>query len=198
MNALDKNEYQSERFKGLDFSNREISAIEFDDCQFEQCNFSEATLRRCKFVDCEFLGCNLSNVRLEYSKFSEVCFRDSKLIGIDWTKVAWPKFIFASPIKFYQSILNDSSFNGLVLQELVLEECKAHHVDFRDGNFTSANFTYTDLTASLFAKTNLTSANFSEASNYDINIFNNIIKKATFSRYEAIRLLDSLEIELVD
>ena len=198
MNALVEKEYQSERFKGLDFSNQEIAAIEFDDCQFEQCNFSEATLRRCKLVDCDFLGCNLSNVQLEYSKFSEVCFRDSKLIGIDWTKVAWPKFIFASPIKFYQSILNDSSFNGLALQELVLEECKAHHVDFRDGDFTSANFTYTDLTASLFAKTNLTSADFSEASNYDINIFNNIIKKATFSRYEAIRLLDSLEIELVD
>lgn len=198
MNALVEKEYQSERFKGLDFSNQEIAAIEFDDCQFEQCNFSEATLRRCKFVDCDFLGCNLSNVQLEYSKFSEVCFRDSKLIGIDWTKVAWPKFIFASPIKFYQSILNDSSFNGLVLQELVLEECKVHHVDFRDGDFTLANFTYTDLTASLFAKTNLTSADFSEASNYDINIFNNIIKKATFSRYEVIRLLDSLEIELVD
>lgn len=59
-----------------------------------------------------------------------------------------------------------------------MEECKAHDVDFRDGSFCRAVFTYTDFTNSLFGKTNLSGADFSEATNYDIDIFNNKISKA--------------------
>jgi len=45
---------------------------------------------------------------------------------------------------------------------------------------------------------NLTGADFSEAVNYRINVFDNDLKKAEFSRYEAVSLLESLGIELVD
>ncbi len=193
-----KNEYCSENFKNLDFSEVEIYSKDFDGCIFEKCNFSEAIFNRCNFVDCEFINCNLSIVKMEYSKFSDVCFRDSKLIGINWTKVAWPRLIFNSPIKFYKSILNDCSFYGLSLQDLVLEECKAHNVDFREGDFSNSNFIYSDLSGCLFDNTNLSGADFSEATDYDINIYRNTIKKAKFSRFEAVSLLNSLEIELVD
>lgn len=113
----DKNEYWSENFKGLDLFNKEFVSKEFDGCVFENCDFNEAIFKRCNFVDCEFINCNLSNVEMEYSKFSEVCFRESKLIGINWTKVTWSKLLLISPIKFYKTILNDSSFYGLSLQE---------------------------------------------------------------------------------
>jgi Uncharacterized low-complexity proteins len=182
----------------MDFSGQEIISKEFDGCTFQKCDFSEASFKRCNFVDCDFSNCNLSNAKLEYSKFSDVCFKNSKLLGINWTRVAWPSLMFSSPIKFYNSILSDCSFYGLVLQELVLEECKAHNTDFREGDFSNANFTHTDLAGSLFANTNLTGADFSEATDYDIDIYINKIKKAKFSRFEAIRLLYSLEIELVD
>jgi uncharacterized protein YjbI with pentapeptide repeats len=106
--------------------------------------------------------------------------------------------MYSSPIKFYKSIVNDSSFYGLSLHDLVLEECKAHNVDFREGDFSHSNFSYTDLSGCFFGNTNLSAADFSEASNYDIDIYRNTITKAKFSRFEAVRLLDSLEIELVD
>ena len=198
MGLEEKDEYWSQKFENLDFSGIEISSKEFDGCTFEKCDFSEATFTRCNFVDCEFIRCNLSIVKIEYSKYSDVCFRDSKLIGIDWTKVAWPKLIFGSPIKFYKSILNDCSFYGLSLQDLVLEECKAHNVDFREGDFSNSNFTYTDLSGSFFSSTNLSGADLSEATGYDIDIYRNVIEKAKFSRFEAVSLLDSLDIELVD
>jgi fluoroquinolone resistance protein len=198
VNLDEKNEYWSENFKALDFSEVEFSSKEFDGCTFENCDFSDAVFKSCNFVDCEFINCNLSNVKIEYSKYADVCFRDSKLIGINWTKVSWPKFIFGSPIKFYKSILNECSFYGLSLQDLVIEECKAHNVDFREGDFSNSNFTYTDLSGSFFSNTNLYGADFSEATDYDINIYQNRIEKAKFSRFEAVRLLDSLEIELVD
>jgi uncharacterized protein YjbI with pentapeptide repeats len=199
MNPEDKkSEYWSETFTGLDFAGLEISSKEFDGCTFRDCDFSEATFTRCNFVDCEFTKCNLSVVKLEYSKFSEVTFHESKLIGINWTRVSWPRLVFSSPIKFYKCLLNDSSFFGLELQEIVIEECKAYHVDFREGDFSRANFTYTDLSGCLFGNSNLSAADFSEATNYDIDIYQNVIKGARFSRFEAVRLLDSLEIELVD
>ena len=194
----EKNEYWSETLEGLDLSGNEIDSKEFDGCTFKKCDFSEAIFKRCNFIDCEFIDCNLTMVKLEYSKFSDVVFRESKLIGINWTNVSWPKFIFHSPVKFYKSIVNDCSFYGLSLQELVLEECKAHNVDFREGDFSKSNFRYSDLTGCFFANTNLTCADFSEATEYDIDIHRNDIKQAKFSRFEAIRLLDGLEIELVD
>ena len=94
--------------------------------------------------------------------------------------------------------MNDGIFFGLSLEELVIEQCKAHDVDFREGNFTDSNFTYTDFSNSLFNKTNLTGVNFAEAISYNIDIYFNEIKRAKFSRHEAVRLLGSLDIELVD
>ena len=80
----------------------------------------------------------------------------------------------------------------------MLEECRARDVDFREGDFSQANFTYSDFSGSFFSKTNLSGADFTEATNYDIDVFQNRIEQARFSRFEAVRLLDSLEIELVD
>lgn len=194
----EKRDYLSEIFDGSDFSELVISAKEFDDCTFRNCDFSKTTFKRCHFADCEFIQCNLSVASIEYSQFSDVTFHDSKLIGINWTKVSWPQLIMSSPVKFYKCILNDSSFFGLELQEIVIEACMAKNVDFRDGNFSQANFTNTDFSGSLFGKTNLTGADFSEATNYDINVTRNNIKQAKFSRFEALRLLENLEIELID
>ena len=197
MSIGDEKEYWSKTFEGEDFSERRISSKEFDGCTCIGCNFSEAIFSRSNFVDCEFSKCNLSIVKMEYSKFSDVTFRDSKLIGIDWTKVAWPRLIFSSPIQFYDCIVSESSFYGLSLQDLVIENCMAHNVDFRSGDFSSSNFMNTDFSGSTFADTNLSGVNFSGATDFDINIFINKIKKAKFDRFEAIRLLDCLEIELL-
>lgn len=193
-----KTEYWSETFTGADFSGLEIASREFEGCIFRDCNFSEVTFNRCNFVDCEFTKCNLGLATIQYSKFSAVEFVESKLIGINWANIELSKFAFNTPIKFYKCVINDSSFFGLNLHELVLEECKAHGVDFREGDFSRANFTHTDFTGCLFGSTNLTEADFSEATDYDIDVLNNIITQAKFSRFEAVRLLESLDIELID
>lgn len=194
----EKNEYWSETFAGKDFSSQVIKGKEFDGCVFRDCDFSEATFERCNFVDCEFNQCNLSVVSLAYSKFSDVVFHESKLVGVDWTRITRPSLIVSSPVNFYKCILNDSSFFGLSFPELILEECKAHQVDFREGFFSSASFTYSDFSGSQFSQTDLAEADFSEASNYSIDVYQNRIKGAKFSRHEAVGLLESLEIELVD
>ena len=132
------------------------------------------------------------------SRFNNVSFKDCKLLGIDWTRATWPNLSIDSQLKFEKSVLNDSSFFGLKLPNLKLIECRCIEVDFSDGDFNHGDFSYSDLSASLFRQTNLTKANFAEALNYSIDIENNRITGAKFSRHEAVSLLQSLNIELVD
>ena len=191
-------EYVSSNFNELSLPNQKIESTSFEDCTFKNCDFSEAEFCKCKFIDCKFSQCNLSVLKIKDCRFSDVVIEDSKAIGIDWTKAKWPSIPLFSPIKFFKCIINDSTFMGLSLNEIVIEECKAHDVDFRDGSFCGANFKYTDFSNSLFNETNLSGADFTEALNYQIDINYNSLKGAKFSRHEAVSLLESLGIELVD
>jgi uncharacterized protein YjbI with pentapeptide repeats len=193
-----EDENYSKNFNDLNLSSKEINSKVFENCIFKECDFSEVIFNRCQFVECIFIKCNLSVVRIIASKFSDVCFDECKVIGVDWTKALWPDIALCSPLKFYNCIINDSSFFGLSLREIVIQACKAHDVDFRESALSEANFTQTDFSNSLFGKTNLASADFTEACNYQIDVYDNELKNAKFSRYEAIGLLESLGIVLVD
>ncbi len=190
--------YVSQIFKECDFSEETIKQKEFDNCQFIGCNFSDAAFIKCKFTECLFKNCNLSMVKVNQSAFFDTIFEESKVIGVNWTMASWPNIKLSSPLKFYKCILNDSSFLGLHLSEITMIECKAHDIDLRETNCARANFSHTDFTNSLFNKTVLTEADFSEALNYNINVFFNDIKKAKFTLPEATNLLRCLDIELLD
>ncbi|MGB6019696.1 MAG: pentapeptide repeat-containing protein [Sulfurimonadaceae bacterium] len=188
----------AEEFRDLDFSAEEIFSKEFDDCIFINCDFSDAQLRHCIFEDCRFLKCNLSVIEIDSSRFSNVVFEESKLSGIDWTKAAYSDVLLDAPLTFINCIVDYSSFYGLTLQTLVMRECKAHDVDFRESDLSQADFRETDFTDTLFRNTDLSGADFTLAENYTIDININTINEAKFSRYEAFSLLDGLNITLVD
>ena len=117
-------------------------------------------------------------------------------MGINWTELSWPQIKLASPLYFYSSNISHSSFYGLELADLIIDDCKVHDVDFRESNLTHASFIGSDLQNSLFMHTNLTHANFTNAINYTIDIQFNTIKKAIFSFPDAIALLNSLDIKI--
>lgn len=198
MSRLDEKLYIEKSLQGLDFSGETFSSIEFDNCSFTECNFSEAIFNKCNFIDCHFIKCNLSIIKILTSRFTDITFEQCKVIGVNWTKALWPNFELSTSMKFQQCIINDSSFFALNLQELQIIECKAHDVDFREGDFTQANFSHSDFSYSQFMHTNLCQVDFTQASNYQIDITCNEVKGAKFSRFEALNLLTSLGIELVD
>ena len=195
---FDEDDYFEQVFTDLNLASEIIVAKEFDGCTFESCDFSEMTFRQCKFSDCRFLKCNLSVIDIDNSKFTDVLFEDCKIIGVDWTKGVWPGLALGSPIGFKRCAIDASSFYGLSLKGVAIERCRAHDVDFREADFSRSNFSYTDLSNSLFGNTNLSNANFFEAFNYAIDVNQNVIAGAKFSRLEALRLLEGLGIELVD
>ncbi|MCE0495458.1 pentapeptide repeat-containing protein [Vibrio salinus] len=199
MGGLSDNEqYFDVSFEKLEISDASYQGIEFEECQFTDCDFSGVRFAGCKFINCEFLKCNLSLFSLPNSRLFGVTFVESKLVGVNWTLAEWPIYHVDFELKFVRCILNDSSFFGLTLNELVMDECKLHDVDFREGDFTGSVMTLCDFTNSLFMHTNLQNADFSDSVSYAIDVLENRIKGATFSRYEALNLLESLGIELVD
>ncbi|ELY1990487.1 pentapeptide repeat-containing protein [Vibrio harveyi] len=191
-------EYLDEAFNNLDMSSSCYSNIEFEDCQFTSCDLSESTFKNCKFINCDFVDCNLSLVSFLGSKLYELKFKDSKLVGIDWTKANWAVYHVDFELSFTRCILNDSSFFGLTLHELNFDECKLHDVDFREGDYTDSSMTYSSFRHALFMRSNLQGVNFTDSTDYVIDVLENNVKRAKFSRYEALNLLESLGIELVD
>ncbi len=192
------NELVSKTFKGAAHAAEKFERVVFDTCEFKDCQFSDAVFSKCKFVDCVFVDCNLSNAKVVESKFLHVEFTQCKMIGINWTQATWA-LIAANPLlTFWKSVLNDSSFLGLKLQEMVIRDCKVHGVDFRGADLTRADLTGTDLQGSLFGKTILSEADFSGATNYTIDVLDNNVRKARFSRDEALGLLSGFDIDLVD
>lgn len=199
MKKIESNEqYFNQSFDKQILLSLTVSSTEFEECEFNDCDFSSAIFTRCNFLNCSFNRCNMSLIKVLHSRFFEVDFTDSKLVGVDWTIAQWPSFNLCSALTFNRCILNDSSFFGLTLNELKLEECKLHEVDFREGDFSNAVMTYCDFTNSLFMRTNLQNVDFTESNNFTINVLENRVSKAKFSRHEAVYLLTSLDIELVD
>jgi len=185
-------------FNNLDLQDGVCIGTEFEECSFVDCNFSCTIFERCNFINCSFTRCQLSLICVPYTRFFGLNFLECKLVGVDWTRATWSEYHKDFEISFRQSILNDSSFFGLTLQGLVLDECKVQDVDFREGDFSHAVMTYSDFTNSLFMRTNLQSANFTESSQYSINVLENQLQGAKFSKFEAVYLLESLGIELLD
>lgn len=191
-------DYFDQSFSKLDFSASRLEGTSFEECEFKHCNFTSARLTRCKFINCTFSHCNLSVMEIIGSRFTEISFDECKLSGIDWTRAHWPAFSLAPELQFTKSILTNTSFFGLTLRGLKLEECRLNEVDFRECDLSSAEIIRCDLAGSLFSNTNLREADFTDSWDFQIDVLNNAVARAKFSRLEAVSLLESLGIELVD
>lgn len=190
-----------EEFYDTKFSELKLDALEFRDKRFENCtfiksSFIETIFHSCKFVECEFKECNLSSTQFKYTSLTDTVFEESKLIGINWTQLKWPNINLTSPIKIYQSNISHSSFFELELREIIIEECKAHDVDFRGCDLSNGRFILTDFQNSLFLNSKLYAADFTDAINYSINPQENDIRKGKYSMPDAINLLHYFDIEI--
>lgn len=191
-------QFYDKTFEKLNLSEKDFHQATFENCKLIKCDISNANLTNCQFVDCEFLQCNLSMAKINDCLFNNVIFEESKCIGLNWSYAHWPQVKLLSPIQFYHCDISLSSFFGLSLKEITVENCKAHEVDFREADFSDANLSFTDFLGSQFIRTKLISADFTESTNYNIDIELNEIKKAKFSFPEVTSLLKSLDIQIVN
>jgi uncharacterized protein YjbI with pentapeptide repeats len=193
-----QSDYTDRTFKEVRLDGEQLVSSEFYDCTFARCSFARSTFRACRFVNCTFQQCDLSLIQVADSAFSGTRFEDSKVVGVDWTQADWTAVGLGDPIGFSKCAISHSTFIGLSLKEIRIKECIATDVDFREADLTKADFADTDLSESLFGCTNLTEADLSSARNYHISPEQNVLKQAKFSLPEAMALLYSMDIVLIE
>lgn len=194
---LEQNSFDDKTFHKEIFDKLAINNKSFENCLFNKSSFIETKFINCSFIDCEFKSCNLSSIEPLNSTFTgNITFIESKLLGVNWTKAKWPQIKLTSPLKFYLCNITYSSFFELELPEIVIEECKAHEVDFRGGIFSFGCFVDSDFERSMFMHTKLNSTDFTGAINYNINPLENEIRKSKFSTPDVINLLKGFDIKI--
>lgn len=198
MSSLTENEYADAAFDGLDLANSDLRFRSFDTCVFRKCRFTSTHFIECDFRACRFEQCDLSLSTVRQCRFSGAEFVGCKLTGINWTEALLDPVGLFRPLAFDGCTLNYGTFIGLKLPKLRLTHCTAHDVDFSEADLTGASCRGTDFSASRFHNTNLTEADFTSARNYSINAATNKLHKTKFALPEAIALLRSLDIVLVD
>ncbi len=186
-------EFFDQKLADLEQRQKVLAGLSFHDCTFINCNFTESNFNHCTFIDCEFKSCDLSLILVEGCRFNGVQFRETKLMGINWSKAA-----FMKRVDFFDCNISFSTFMELDLTRSQIINCHAKETYFAETNLTKAKFTKTDFVDSKFFHTNLTGADFTGAKNYFIIYSQNTIKKTKFSLPEALSLLYGLDIILDD
>lgn len=185
----DKTVYNNKRFCDLAYQKRELKQKEFYKCIFENCKFLESIFSQCIFEDCIFKNSDLSLVVVKQSSFFGVSFKESKLVGVNWTNSGKP---FTAD--FYTCTLDYSIYIGMNLRKVKMISCSIKDADFAEADLANASFVGSDLQGARFLNTNLTQTDFTDAKNYSIDPRCNKLKKTQFSLPEAISLLKYFDI----
>lgn len=185
-------DYYDHEFTGIAY-HEELAFKTFDECTFTDCNFSDAIFQSCKFKHCRLVNCNLSLLCLKGSYFIDVGFELCKILGVNWT---YAEISLHQNLKFLKCNISQSNFLGLNLSSIIISECIARDVDFRDCDLSKSTLIGNDFQNTLFSNTNLIKADFTNSINYYINVFENQIKGAQFSLPEAISLLTGLGVKI--
>ncbi|MCE5346038.1 MAG: pentapeptide repeat-containing protein [Bacteroidales bacterium] len=184
--------HEEKSFRNIAFTEEETRNNEFFNCSFINCDFSKGVFVLCKFVDCTFTGCNFTMAKLSQCLLSDVTFKDSKLLGVDFSDCVDLPFT----VKFDNCVLDYSSFVKKKLIKTLFINTSIRNVDFTESDLTKSAFSNTDLTNTIFNKTILKEVDFLSATNYNIDPELNNIKKAKFSLYGIAGLLSKYDIKI--
>jgi uncharacterized protein YjbI with pentapeptide repeats len=186
---FEKDMYSQETFSKLVLVEETIESKLFDECEFTDCVFIGSKFEKCRLLNCKFEKCDLSNIIPMNSEFRDVKFINCKAIGIDWTRASKIK-----ELNFSECLVNYSNFRLLKLPKTGIKKCEVKDVDFIETDLKDSNLADSNFENSIFFKTDLSGVDFTRATNYTIDINNNILKKTRFSLPEVLSLLNNLDI----
>lgn len=179
-------------FSQTDFTEQLLVGAEFDTCRFENCQFAGVDLTEAKFIDCQFDGCDLSLAVFNNTALRDCHFTNCKLLGLRFDDCR----AFGFEVSFQACLLDNASFYGLDLTEMVFKDLRCHGTDFTRCNLTGAVFDDCDLEGALFEQCNLEKADFRTAENYAIHPEVNRLTGAKFSASGLSGLLRGYDIEI--
>jgi len=169
----------------------DIEEVSFTQCVFRNCSFQSCRFVDCVFDDCEFIQCNLSLVEFIRPILSDVRFFDSKMVGLDWSRILG---FLAATVE--GCIMRDNVFMNMNLSKKRFTSCDLSGSTFSNTKLNHTIFDDCDLSQCQFHQTDLRFANFSTSRNYFIKAESNRLGKTVFSLPEATSLLANLDIVL--
>lgn len=169
----------------INFSASEIPGRQFVNCTFNKCIFSSSDLSNKEFLDCIFNACDLSLVNLSNTGMKSVQFKNSKLMGIDFSRCS--DFLFA--VEFEKCLLDFTIFTEKKLKKTRFMNCSLKEADFTAVDLSYAVFDECDLNLATFVQCNLEHADFRSAFNYAIDPDQNKLRKAKFCYPAVLGLL---------
>ncbi|MDR2009507.1 MAG: pentapeptide repeat-containing protein [Bacteroidales bacterium] len=188
---MPQNNYiEDKTFDKIDFTIEGFPKGEYEYCIFKNCNFSNSDLSRVNFLECEFINCDLSLVKTNDTAFRIVKFKSSKILGVHFENCN--KLGFS--LSFDDCILNHSSFYQLKMKKTIFTNSKLEDVDFAETDLNGVCFLKCDMKGASFNFTNLENADLRTSYNYSIDPETNKLKKAKFSFPEVTGLLDKYDI----
>lgn len=179
-------------YKKQDFTVQSIAHEDYENCTFINCSFADTDLSKRVFRECEFDTCDFSLATLKNTVLNDVSFLNCKLLGLHFEYCN--DFLFS--VSFENCLLNLSTFYALKLKKMRFKNCNLQEVDFSEADLSASSFLNCDLGGAIFDRTNLTKVDFRTAQNYQIDVENNQIKKAKFSREQIPGLLAKYDISI--
>jgi uncharacterized protein YjbI with pentapeptide repeats len=195
---FDEDDYQGAAFSGLQADGAVVRAIRFDTCTFARGSFHATGFEACVFDDCVFTDCAMPLVTVLECSFSATRFDDCKLTGVNWSDADWSSLAVLEPFAFRRCALDLAVFQGVRLDGVSFRDCSLREADFSGASLRGAEFSGTDLGNARFSGSDLRGARLEEAHSYAIDAGDNRIAGMRVSLPEAVSLLSSLGVELLE
>lgn len=169
--------FEDKTFTGAVFTQIPLLKGEYTGCKFQNCDFSNANVSGIQFHQCEFLSCNLSLANLTKTVFSSVSFKQCKMLGLRFDHCS----SFGFSVYVEGCMLDHSSFYRMKMKKTSFKDSKLQEVDFGECDLSAAIFENCDLIGATFDQTILEKADLRSSFNYIIDPEQNRLKKAKFS-----------------
>lgn len=173
---------------------RELPFGEYDKCTFKGLNFSNLDVSQYIFNDCEFIDCNLTLVKIRQTAFRKVRFEGCKLMGLNFDDCN----NFGMALGFSTCNITNCTFTALFLTRTKFEVCDVHDCDFTQTNLSDGAFLRCSLRGSTFERSNLEKVDFRYSTGIAIDPSKNKMRKAKFQTDQLPGLLKTYQLEIED
>jgi fluoroquinolone resistance protein len=185
---------ENDKYTNLVLDNEVIEEIEFTECVFEKCKFLEVNLINCIFKNCKFKDCVICNIKFDICSMMNTLFVNNILVGIDWTLLKL-KGNPTLPFTGLESCqIRYNIFHKMQLMKFDFSNCQFEESYFEECNLVGSSFYGLNLSNTIFTRCDLSKSDFREATEYNIDVKDNIVRKARFSFPEVVNLLNSFDI----
>ena len=179
-----------QNFNDQDYTTQALARADYEACTFFRCQFQKGFLDNQHFVDCEFVECDLTNTNIAHTVWNNVCFKDCKLLGLQFDTSDSKLLAFT----FHACNLTLASFYNMQIPRTSFAHSNLSQVDFTETDLSEADFSQCNLHQAVFSRSQLAKANFTAAAHFSIDPNENFLSKTRFSENNLHGLLKKYDI----